>query len=134
MTEILLFLVEYLAFLYAPDRYRFVDSRTSAGFGDAYLDLESDALRVRLVRDRSQLFMDFQSVGQHGDRDWYSIDIVRELVTGERQTTAELSADYAGFLEQHLDEIERRFSDEELPATVPALKALQDERAKEMFG
>jgi len=134
MTELLLFLIEHLAFLYAPDRYRFVDSRTSEGFGDAYLVLESDALRVRLVRDRSQLFMDVQSVGQHGDRDWYSIDIVRQLVTGERQTTAELSPDYAQFLERHLDEIERRFSDEELPATVSALKALQDERAKELFG
>ena len=134
MTEILRFLVEHLAFLYAPDRFRFVDSRTSTSFGgDAFLVLASDVLRIRLVRDRGQLFMDFQATAERDDRDWYSIDVVRRLLTGERQDTAELSPEYARFLEEHLDEIEKRFSEEELANTRKALKELERIRAKELF-
>jgi hypothetical protein len=134
MTEILRFLVEHLEFLYAPDRFRFVDSRTSASFGgDAFLVLASDVLRIRLVRDRGQLFMDFQAAAEHDGRDWFSIDVVRRLLTGERQDTAELSPEYARFLEEHLDEIEKRFSEEELANTRKALKELERIRAKELF-
>ena len=134
MTEILRFLIEHLAFLYAPDRLRFVNSRTTASFGgDAFLDLESEALRLRLVSDRGQLFMDFQAIEQHGERDWYSIDVVRELLTGEPQASAELSPDYAEFLEHHLAEIERRFAGDALPATASALKDLERARAKRLF-
>ena len=74
-----------------------------------------------------------QALEQHGDRDWYSIDVVRELLTGEPQETAELSPDYAEFLENHLAEIERRFAGDALPATVSALKDLERARAKRLF-
>ena len=134
MTEILRFLIDHAQFLYAPGRYRFVDSGTSTSFGgDAFLVLASDAMRIRLVNDRGQLFADFQGAGQDGDLDWYSIDVVRRLITGEQPATAELSPDYAVFLERHLDEIERRFA-EEGPSTVKALKELEKARAKELFG
>ncbi len=135
MTEILRFLTDWLAFLYARGRFWFVDSGVSTSFGgDAYLVLESDAMRIRLIRDRAQLFMDFQARGDDGEMDWYSIDVVRRLLTGERQETAELSPDYARFLEEHVDEIERRFSPAEMPATRKALKDLEKRRAKELFG
>jgi hypothetical protein len=134
MTEILRFLIDHARFLYAPGRYRFVDSGTSTSFGgDAFLTLASDALRIRLISDRGQLFADFQGADNGGSLDWYSIDVVRRLITGERPATAELSADYADFLERHLDEIERRFS-KEGPSTVRALKELEKARAKELFG
>jgi hypothetical protein len=135
MTDILRFLIECLNFLYAPGRYRFVDSGTSTSFGgDAFLVLESGAMRIRLIRDRGQLFMDFQASGERGEMDWYSIDVVRRLLTGERQESAELTPDYARFLEKHLDEIEMRFSDGEISATRTALKELEKTRAKELFG
>lgn len=135
MTEILRFLVDRVPFLYAPGRFRFVDSGTSTSFGgDAFLTLASDVLRIRMVRDRGQLFMDVQSVGETGDLAWYSIDVVRWLITGEQPASAELSADDAAFLETHLDEIERRFSQEEAPTTIAALTDLEKKRAKELFG
>jgi hypothetical protein len=134
MTEILRFLIEHLQFLYASGRYRFVDSETSTSFGgDTFLILASDVMRIRLVRDRGQLFMDFQATAERDDRDWFSIDVVRRLVTGERQDTAELSPEYARFLEEHLDEIEKRFSEEELANTRKALKELERIRGKELF-
>lgn len=84
--------------------------------------------------DRGQLFLDFQGVTRKGKLDWYSVDVVRQLVTGERQSSAELTEDYASFLRDHLDEIERRFADENLADTIGALRELERARAKEMFG
>jgi hypothetical protein len=133
MTAILEFLVAHLAFLYAPGRYRFVDSLSGEGFGDAYVVLESDAMRLRMIRDRGQLFMDFEPLDGDDDEDWFAIDVVRRLLTGERQETSELSPDYAAFLERELDEIERRFSAAERDETVRALKELERVRAKEQF-
>jgi hypothetical protein len=131
MTAILEFLVAHLAFLYAPDRYRFVDSLTSESFGgDAYLVLEGDVLRLRFISDRGQLLLHFEPLD---GKDSYSIDLLRRLLTGERQETAELSPDYAAFLERELGEIERRFRDER-DETVRALKELKRVRAKELFG
>jgi hypothetical protein len=133
MTALLEFLIAHLAFLYAPGRYRIVDSESSESFGNGYLVLESDALRMQMVRDRGQLFMDFEPLSGKGE-DWFSIDVVRQLVTGEKQESSELSPDYAAFLERELGEIERRFSPAELDETVRALRELERARAKEMFG
>ncbi len=131
MTAILEFLVAHLAFLYAPGRYRFVDSLTSESFGgDAYLVLEGDALRLRFISDRGQLLLHFEPLD---GKESYSIDLLRRLLTGERQETAELSPDYAAFLERELGEIERRFRDER-DETERALQELMRVRAKELFG
>jgi hypothetical protein len=130
MTAILEFLVAHLAFLYAPGRYRFVDSGSVESFGNAYLDLESDTMRLRMIHDRSQLFLDFAPLDGN---DWFSLDVVRRLLTGERQESSELSPDYAAFLEREIGEIERRFRDER-DETVRALKELERVRAKELFG
>jgi hypothetical protein len=87
-----------------------VDSQTSSSFGgDAFVILQSQALRLRLINDRGQLFLDFQSVERGGERDWFSIDVVLTLLTNERPDSAELDEKYAVFLRKHLDEIEHRF-------------------------
>lgn len=135
MTELLRYLADHLAFLYAAGRFRLVDSGASTSFGgDAYLTLEADAMRLRLIRDRGQLFMDFQGSQERGEHAWHSIDVVWRLLIDEQPSSAELSPDYVRFLEAHLDEIERRFSAEEAPATVAALEGLERRRAKELFG
>jgi len=135
MSEILRFLLKYCAFLYETGRFKFVDSGVSPSFGgDAFLVLASDALRMRFVRDRGQLFMDFQSIHHESEKDWYSIDVVQRLVTGERQASAELNEGYVAFLHDHLDDIERLFATQRLRETVMALQKLERARANELFG
>jgi hypothetical protein len=135
MSEILKLLIEHLSFLYAPDRYRFIDSRTTTSFGgDAFLVLESDAMRVRFVRERSQLFMDFQRLEKRGRLDWFALDVVRRLITGERPGTAELTRDQIEFVKEHFGEIEDRFRGSRGVETEAELKKLERLRAKEQFG
>jgi hypothetical protein len=134
MTEILRFLVEHLRFLYESGRYRIVDSAADPGFGgQGLLVLASETLKIRLVRDREFLSLDLGSVEQHGKFDWYAIGVVRRLLAGNHDTD-ELTAETAAFLEEHLDEIEARFTQPALSGTIEQLKDIERRRAKERFG
>ena len=134
MEQILRFLVEHCSFLLAPDRYRFADSRASASFGgDAYLMLSGERLDVRFVRDRGQLFLDVRGTGDATE--WFSIDLIRRLVTRDRPESAVLDEACARFLRDDLDDIEDRFADTGRRAdTLVALAAMRRERSKETFG
>jgi hypothetical protein len=81
MTEILRFLIEHLRFLYETGRYRFVDSMADHGFGgQGVLFLESDRMKVKLVREREVLFIELGSVEEKGKFDWYGIGVVRRVL------------------------------------------------------
>lgn len=135
MTKILRFIIDYCSFLYAPGRFRFVDSQTSESFGgDAYLVLESDALRLRFINDRDELLLDVQPLLEKNDRTWFSIDIVQRLLTGKRQDSGLLSPEFAEFLKENLEEIENRFSGDQVTQTIDELRSLERRRAKELFG
>lgn len=133
MDEILDFLREHGAFL-CGEGYEIEDSLVADSFGDAYVVLQSDRLRLRLVRDRGQLFLDFQGLEREREADWFSIDIVRRWLTGVAQVSAELDEGSAVFLEERLADIESQFSGAHLSLTEKALRTLEGQRAKEVFG
>jgi hypothetical protein len=135
VNDLLGFLVRYCSFLWADARYRITDSEVTTSFGgDSWLTIASEALQMRFVRDRGQLFLEFREADARGKAAWYSIDLFRRLITGERQASAELDEGYATFLRQHLVEIESLFSEERLPETRKRLHDLMRLRSKELFG
>jgi hypothetical protein len=135
VTLILEFIAAHMGFLWAGARYRITGSEVStSNGGDALLLVESEELRLRFVRDRGQLFLDFQPSSSSANGEWFSIDLVRRLKTGQREETAELDEGYASFVHEHLQEIEHQFSAEGWPATSATLKKLKAKRAKELFG
>jgi hypothetical protein len=74
MLQILEFIVRACGFLFVDNRYKFVDSAASSSFGgNACVVLQSTALKVRFVRDRGQLFLDFQAPSDRSASSWYSI-------------------------------------------------------------
>jgi hypothetical protein len=124
-----------MAFIWDTTRYRISDSRVSESFGgDAYVDISSDAVRLRFMRDRGQLFLDVQPVSA-GDREWYSIDVVRRHLTGQSPASSELDADYGAFLQEDFAAIENLMADHQnWLVTAAELKRLQRLRSKEIFG
>lgn len=136
MKEILEAIVRWFGFLWDDGRYRIVDSIVSKSFGgDAYLVVSSDALRIRFVRDRGQVFVDFQEPWASDKAEWYSIDLVRRLITGEKSRSAELDEGFAAFMRESLADVEARFSNESaFRATRSELGKLERIRSKEMFG
>ncbi|GLI28280.1 hypothetical protein ARHIZOSPH14_25220 [Agromyces rhizosphaerae] len=133
MNRILAFIVEHMSFLWQGARFRIVSSMVStSNGGDAVLLAESDGVRLRFVCDRGQLFLDLQPASARTD-EWYSIDLLRRMYTGQREASAVLDASYAAFLEEHLDELEQRFAPAAWDETLAELAILKQRRAQEMF-
>lgn len=133
MRELLRTLAEHLIFLLDPGGYRLAGSEVGSAFGDAWTTLESDHLIWRLVRDRSQIFLECRERGGPDDR-WYSTDLLIRLVTEQKVESAELTPQTAAWIEEHLPEIEARFGSDEIEGTIRQLQALKRQRAKELFG
>jgi hypothetical protein len=135
MTRILAFVASFMGFLWSGARFRITGSEVStSNGGDALLLVESSGLRLRFTCDRTQLFLDLQSVAASGPREWYSIDLVRRLLLGQPEPSSLLDESFARFLGENLAEVERRLSAENWPETRPQLRALMAKRSKEMFG
>lgn len=136
MNEILSFILQHCSFLWSDGRYRFTDSGAAQSFGgDAYVVISSDRLRMRFVRDRGQIFLDLQEVGAGEKGEWFSLDLVRRLLTDQRQDSAVMNDDYVRFFRESLAEIESRFADKSrLADTKKHLHELKRIRAKELFG
>lgn len=133
MEDILQYLMKHCSFLYSPNLFRFVDSGSSESFGDAFLVLEHEELRLQFVKDRGQIFLDFQSTSKKQKDEWFSIDIVKQMVTGEIEPSAEMDSKKAKFLKTNLDEIEQLFSTVNMESTIKKLKELERARAKRLF-
>ncbi len=135
MTEILIYLATHLAFLFEPDRFRFVDSRVDSSFGgDALVVLESEALRVRIIWDRAQLLLSFQP-REGRSNEWFSPGLLRGLLQGDRGGSEVLDADWAGFLSSAIPELESRLGEPISEAeTLTELRRQAKLRSKELFG
>lgn len=135
MNEILKFLIEFCSFLYERDGFRFIDSAVSKSFGNAAIILGTSDLNIRFTRERGQLFADFKSnhYGKINAYSWYSIDVVRQLITGENQYYSIMNEDNAIFLKENINKIISIFSEPNVQETIMRLKKLERIRAKKIF-
>jgi hypothetical protein len=135
MTQILAFIVAHMEFLWVGARFRITGSEvTTVNGGNALLLVESDVIRLRFVRDRDQLFLDFQPIHAASSSEWFSVDLIRRLLLGQPEVSGLLDEGYAEFVRDRLDEIEDRFGDATWAATRDELKRLKVIRSREMFG
>lgn len=133
MGSIISFIAEHMGYLWQGARFRIVGSEVStSNGGDAVLVLESDILRLRFTRDKTQLFLHLQPLT--GDHKWFSIDVVRRHFTGIAERSSLLDISFAEFLRDGMEQIEQRFSSTEWPATRRELHRIEVARAKELFG
>jgi len=132
MSELLTYLVTRLSFLYNDYGARFVDSQVRGPH--ATIVFEAGQLRLRLVRDRSQIFVDFQSVENPSDDDWFSFDMIRQLLTGEVVDSAEMDDSKAQFIGDHFEAIVEAFQSTNRKETEKKLHEYEHARAERLFG
>lgn len=132
MEKVLQYIKKNCSFLYSPYKFQIVESDSSESFGNALVILEDENLRLQFVKDRDQLFLDFQPTSNK--KEWFSIDIVKQLVTGNIEPSAKMDSEKAEFLKNHLDQIKHLFSPKNLTNTIKKLKDLERARAKRLFG
>jgi hypothetical protein len=126
MDELLRFLVDHCSFLYKEFGFRLIDSKhypDSAGSG--YIDLKSGDLRIQLVRDRTQIFLDFFPLeGRRG----YSLGLIWHYLVKKRLQSAEMNAELATFVYNNFPTISAMFSPERVAKTVAELEELEEVR------
>lgn len=134
MAELLRFIATHLMFLFESGRYRIIDSRSGRPSGDGLVIVESDAVRLRFVRDRSEMHADIQPRSADGD-EWFGIGVARRWLLGERPGFDHLDDSAVSFLREHLDRLEAEWST--VLGREVGLQRLRDERAAradELFG
>jgi hypothetical protein len=131
MREVLLALAEQLAFFFEPPAYQLVDSGVGS-MGDAYVTLRGECLIWRVVRDRSQLYLECRSPDGSDDR-WITTDLLIRLLEGRRVQSAELDTETAAWVGSHLRDIEARFTPDAVSATIAELQGSKRRRANELF-
>jgi hypothetical protein len=123
------FVRDYCPYLIERYHARVVDGSVSGP--NEHLDLSIDNLLLRITMDRKQLFV--RAGAANAKRhEFYSIDLLRTLLTGEIRDYALLDDDNTDFLEDHLEEIIDAFSAQKAPQTLQSLEQLARERWKRM--
>jgi hypothetical protein len=121
-------------FLFSGNQFRVIELvYTPEHFGNAILVLEDEVMRIQIIKDRSQILIDFQPKTKHKRKFWFSIDVVKQLITGNIEETAEMTPENIEFLRNNLDIIEDHFSPINLEETISRLQDLERERAKRIF-
>lgn len=135
MQKILEFLAKDGAFLYIKHDCRIVDSEYVATFGGTgSVTLRNDIIEVRFELERDRLFMHMRAAGRRSLRPWFSMDILRQLLTGTAADKEIMNHKNVAFLRKNFDGLQRLFSKPNLEATESAGKELQRQRAKRLFG
>jgi hypothetical protein len=100
------------------------------------MGLEGDHLRIRVTRDRCQIFVDFSPLGT---AEWFDEDVVLQLVGGERAGPGLADAGRtslapsANAIRAHFAAIVDRFQPDTWPRSRVELMALQERRARELL-
>jgi len=95
--------------------------------------LELSPLRIRLVRDRSQILFGCQSNSRPENDGWWSYDLIYQFLTGEICDNAVMNEHKARFLESQFGEVIDAFYPENLAETEATFDRMRDERAKRLF-
>lgn len=133
MIALLKLLETNLSFLLNPGRFR-IGGSTAGGEQHASITLESDDLRLELVRERDEIFARIMSTATP-EMDWFWIGVYRRVIWGEHPGSDVLDDSAIDFLRQELDGISRRFSSEDHRADFLALLiAERAQRSHELFG
>ena len=139
MTNFLALAGPAFAFLERQHGFRLYGYELSRSFDNAELEYRSAACRVRLIRERGQVFVDFAPpVGVPAN--WFDLLLVLDYL-GEREAADRLVAggqrDVAAVAEvvrRYLDRIAPLFGVARYAETTSRLKELATARAEERFG
>lgn len=132
MNQLDAYVRENCAFLYTDHGASCIDEKSDSG--NALLVLVTADLQLRFVRDRGQLFLELRSRHVSSDAEWFSLDLVQQLLTDEIDDQTPLGDSRVNFLERHFADISKAFAGDQARATSFRLHELARARAKRLFG
>ena len=135
MHKILEFLATDGTFLYEEHCCCIVDSEYSEMFGGTgSVTLSNDIIELKFWLDRDRMCMDLHGVGSHTTDSWFSMDIVKQLLTDEVNDKSLMNHENVEFLKENFEDLQDRFASPNLPASESTCRKLERQRAKRIFG
>jgi len=116
--------------------FRIVDRDAADPHDEGMVTIESPSVNIRLSDERGQIIVEFQSnyYGKKNVYSWYSIDIVRRLITGEPHCKGYLDEGNIIFLNENIERILDLFSESNVQNTILEFKKLEKLRLKKLLG
>jgi hypothetical protein len=135
MRKILMFLATDGAFLYENHHCSIVASEYVSTFGGTgSVTLCNDVVELKFWLDRDRLCMQLRASDSKSAKSWFSIDILRQLVTDQIIGTSEMDEENLDFLRAKFSDLQALFDSSNVSATEAACRKLKQQRTKRMFG
>lgn len=135
MTKILLFLATDGAFTFEECNCHIIASKYVHAFGGTgSVTLQNDVLELNFWLDRDRLFMDVRAINDKSQYSWISFDILKEVLTGEVASIAEMNEENTAFVKANFPKIQELFRMENRRNTEARCRELKKQRAKRLFG
>jgi len=133
MEEILRFLYSNAIFLFRDYNFKFIDSEWSPSFGgSAYVILTNGFVKIRFVKSRDGLLMEFQPSGKI-KAEWFQFTIVGIFLTNDFHFSGDVNKNNAVFLKGQLPKIMEMFSENNIKQTIQELNLIKREMSKRLF-
>ena len=130
MRKILTYLATDGAFLYAELGAVIVNSEYIEMFGGmGSITLRSDPIDIKLDLDRDIIFPDVRAVGR---KEWFSFDLISELLTGVVSNSADMESNEQ-FFRENFSHLKSKFSALEVDATERHCNKLKQNRLNRRF-
>lgn len=133
MDELLIFIMKFCSDLYYKFGFKFIDSDFYEG-DNSMIVLGREDMKLMFIKERDKLFLQFCSKFNKKKEDWYSLDLVRQLITNEQKYFSLLDESNGNFIKNNLEKILALFSKKEIDDTLTKLKKSEKIRSKILFG
>ena len=135
MKKILNFLATDGAFVFEEHDCRLVDSEYIPAFGGTgSITLRNEFIALRFCLDRDRLTMEVKAANDVSPYSWFSLDIIRQVLTGEIVPTTTLTSDNVVFIRSNFLKIQDLFKQGCRFDTEKRCREFEAQRSKRLFG
>lgn len=132
MKQVLQFLIRCCLPLFERHGFRFQDSGVGRNVAaGAWILIQSADVQLHLVCERNELVLQFRSVYDTKKKNWFSIDLISELL-GRNARTGLMDDENCSFLAENVDQILAEFRKDKAAVTIARLNHLKERRTKRM--
>jgi len=134
LDEVLYYILKYCSDFYKKYGFKFIDSGVATSFGNAFIILKNENIELRFIIDKDQMFLDFHSNFDKKKNNWYSFDLIRQLIGGENKYFSILDENNGIFIQENTVKIFGVFNKDTFEQTLKELDFLRRKRTKILFG
>jgi hypothetical protein len=114
--------------------FSIIEQKVSNSFGNYYYIFSNNDIKLRLIKDRSQIIVDVSNAIERNGK-WFDLSLVKAFITNDtkRLNCLWTIKQYTTFLTNNMSDLLILFNKENYILTEKKLDELRNERAKQIF-